>query len=132
MKTVFPQKDILALRDVADLCLVEDGAAIIPGLWSRVTGGHTRGHMSLIFKSGGQTALYPGDICPSSFHLRRMWHLGYDLYPVETRRRKPRLLSEAADDQWWVLWNHDPTLAVSRVARDPKREFIAVDGQPSL
>ena len=90
------------------------------------------GHLSLIFRSGGETACYPGDICPSTYHLRRMWHLAYDVLPLDTRRNKPLLLSEAAKNGWWLLWNHDPTTAVSRVAHDAKREFVAVDARPTL
>ena len=52
------------------------------------------GHMAMFFESGGQTAAYLGDICPSTAHLRRMWHLAYDTYPVDTRRCKPELLGE--------------------------------------
>jgi hypothetical protein len=61
-----------------------------------------------------------------------MWHLAYDTYPVETRRRKPELLARAAAEGWWVLWNHDPRVAVSRVAADAKREFVPVDARPAL
>jgi hypothetical protein len=61
-----------------------------------------------------------------------MWHLAYDTYPVETRRHKPELLGRAADEGWWLLWNHDPRWAVSRVVRDAKREFVAVDTHTSL
>jgi hypothetical protein len=59
--------------------------------------------------------------------MRRMWHTAYDTHPLETRRRKPALLGQAADEGYWVLWNHDPTVAASRVARHAKREFIATD-----
>jgi hypothetical protein len=61
-----------------------------------------------------------------------MWHLAYDTYPLETRRRKPALLGQAADEGWLVLWNHDPRVTASRVARDPKREFTCVDPEARL
>jgi hypothetical protein len=61
-----------------------------------------------------------------------MWHLAYDVLPLDTRRNKPKLLTEAAQCQWWMLWNHDPTCALSRVVRDEKREFVAVDARISL
>lgn len=132
LETAYPLPDILALRDTGRLTLVDDREPIVPGLCGRVTGGHTRGHLALMFESEGQTALYPGDVVPSTFHLRQMWHLAYDVYPLDTRRRKPALLGEAADQGWWILWNHDPTTAVSRVARDRKREFVTLDARPVL
>jgi glyoxylase-like metal-dependent hydrolase (beta-lactamase superfamily II) len=130
--SAYPIDDILPLYEAGLMMVVDDGHEFVPGLRGHITGGHTRGHMALFFESGGQTAAYLGDICPSTAHLRRMWHLAYDTFPVETRRRKPELLGRAADEQWWILWNHDPRVAVSRVARDAKREFIPVDPQPTL
>jgi glyoxylase-like metal-dependent hydrolase (beta-lactamase superfamily II) len=125
LQTAYPINDIEPLR--GRICLVEDGDNIVPGLRAVVSGGHTRGHLSLVFESQGEKAIYLGDICPSRAHMRRMWHLAYDTHPLDTRRHKPALLGQAADEGYWVLWNHDPTVAASRVARDPKREFIATD-----
>jgi len=132
LQTAYPSQDICSLGELTRPRLIEDGEEIVPGMFARTTGGHTRGHLSLMFRSNGHTACYPGDICPSTYHLRRMWHLSYDVYPLDTRRNKIQLLSEAADDQWWMLWNHDPTTAVSRVVRDTKREFIATETRKLL
>ncbi|MBX3438774.1 MAG: MBL fold metallo-hydrolase [Planctomycetaceae bacterium] len=132
LATAYPSADIDVLHQSESLRLIDDEEEIAPGLVGRITGGHTRGHMALLFESAGHTALYPCDLCPSSLHLRRMWHLAYDVYPLETRRQKPRLMGQAADGGWWVLWNHDPQMAVSRVERHPKREFVAVDARPNL
>jgi glyoxylase-like metal-dependent hydrolase (beta-lactamase superfamily II) len=114
------------------LVLVDGDVEIAPGLWTRVTGGHTRGHQAIIFESGGEVAIYIGDLCPAVSHVRRMWCAAYDLYPVDTRRRKPQLLGEAADHGWWVLWDHDPAIAISRVERHAKREFIIQEGRERL
>ena len=127
LATAYPSQEVLSLRELTRLRLLEDGEEVVPGLTSRMTGGHTEGHLSFLFHSNGQTACYPGDICPSTYHLRRMWHLSYDVFPLDTRRNKPRLLAEAAEGQWWMLWNHDPTAVVSRIVQDKKREFVAVD-----
>lgn len=130
LETAYPLDDILPLYDNGLMMILEDGQEIVPGLRCEVTGGHTRGHLACFFTSGGQTAAYLGDICPSTVHLRRMWHLAYDTYPLDTRRRKPELLTRAAQEGWWIFWNHDPRVAISRVAPDAKREFVAVDAIP--
>ncbi len=130
LETAYPMEDILPLYEAGLMLVVEDRQEIVPGLRGEVTGGHTRGHMALFFESGGQTAAYLGDICPSTVHLRRMWHLAYDTYPLDTRRRKPELLARAVDEQWWIMWNHDPRVSASRVVRDPKREFVPIEAHP--
>jgi glyoxylase-like metal-dependent hydrolase (beta-lactamase superfamily II) len=131
LQTAYPRNDIAPLRG-ARLRLVEDAEEIVPGLAARLTGGHTRGHLALVFHSDGQTAIYPGDLCPSRAHVRRMWHPAYDVCPLDTRRCKPELLGEAADGNWWILWNHDAGVAVSRLRRDSKREFVPLDARQRL
>ena len=130
LQTAYPLDEILPLQDA--ITLVDDGDQVVPGLSVRQTGGHTRGHLSLVFQSCGETAVFVGDICPSTAHLRRMWHLAYDTYPLQTRRYKPALLGEAADHNWWLLWYHDPTAAASRIVRHPKREFVVAESRVRL
>lgn len=127
LATAYPLDDILPLFDAGRMMVVDDGQELLPGLRCQVTGGHTRGHMSLFFQSGGQTGAYLGDICPSTAHLRRMWHLAYDTHPLDTRRRKPELLARAAAEGWWIAWNHDPRTPLSRIRDDAKKEFVAID-----
>ena len=132
VKTAYAMQDVMPLKE-AKLELIDDrsGLEIVPGLKAIHSGGHTRGHLSLRFESMNQSAMFIGDICPSRAHMRRMWHTAYDTLPLETRRRKPELLSTAAREGCWILWNHDPQLVASRVEVDPKREFVAVDGVPA-
>ena len=61
-----------------------------------------------------------------------MWHLAYDTYPIETRRRNRSSWLARRDEGWSILWNHDPRVTVSRVVRDAKREFVPVDPQAKL
>jgi glyoxylase-like metal-dependent hydrolase (beta-lactamase superfamily II) len=128
----YPTENFLPLAEAGQLVLVDGEVEIAPGLWTRPTGGHTRGHQALLFESGSEGALFLGDLCPIVAHVRRMWSDAYDLYPMETRRRKPELLGEAADRGWWVLWDHQPNIAVSRLSRHATREFVVSDPRASL
>jgi glyoxylase-like metal-dependent hydrolase (beta-lactamase superfamily II) len=126
----YTQQNFLPLEQSGQLVLTDGDVEILPGLSTRVTGGHTRGHQAVLIESAGGSALIPSDLCPAVTHLRRMWCTAYDLYPTETRRCKARLLGEAADGDWWVIWGHDPNVAVSRLERHGKGDFIAVDSRP--
>lgn len=125
-------EDFEPLEEAGQVVLIEGEVEIVPGLWTRPTGGHTRGHQARIFESAGQTALYPADLCPVTNHLRRLWSSAYELYPLELRRRKPQLLGEAADRGWWVVWDHDPKIGVSRLERHKSREFVLSDARAEL
>lgn len=132
LRTAYWTDNLAPLEDAGQVELIDDNAEILPGLRTCVTGGHTRGHLLVRFDGGGQTLAYIGDLCPTTAHLRRMWHTAYDVYPLDTRRRKPQLLAEAAERRWWVVWNHDAKVAVSRVQVHPKREFVIVEPNPIL
>lgn len=127
LETAYPQNNLLPLAEANLVELIDDGAQIVPGLRARLSGGHTRGHLSLVFESGGETGLFIGDICASSVHLHRMWNLSYDTFPLDSRRVKPQLLAEAAAGDWWVFWPHDPRVAGARLVTHPKKGFELVD-----
>jgi glyoxylase-like metal-dependent hydrolase (beta-lactamase superfamily II) len=132
LQTAYSLDNLLPLVERGQLVLLDDDPAIVPGLTAICTGGHTRGHLAVKFSSAGQTAFFIGDLCPTTAHLRRMWCTAYDVYPLETRRRKPVLLDEAAKRRWLVLWNHDPGVAAGFVACDPKREFVVEEPRDRL
>jgi glyoxylase-like metal-dependent hydrolase (beta-lactamase superfamily II) len=132
LRGAYPAEHFLPLAESGQLEFIEGDAEIVPGLRAMVTGGHTRWHQALIFESEGQTAIYLGDLCPMTASAPTMWGLAYDAYPLETRIRKPQLLGRAADAGWIVLWCHDPDVAASRVARDPRHEFAVVEPRARL
>jgi glyoxylase-like metal-dependent hydrolase (beta-lactamase superfamily II) len=128
----YATENFAALEASGQIVLLDGDVEIAPGLSTQVTGGHTRGHQAIVFRADGQTAIYPGDLCPVITHMRRLWCAAYDLYPLEVRRRKPEMLAAAADGDWWVLWDHDPAYAVSKVDRHKSREFIVRDARAQL
>ena len=84
LQTAYLLDNLLPLADGGQLVLLDGDPAIVPGLTAFCTGGHTRGHLAVKFCSAGQTAMFLGDLCPTTAHLRRMWCTAYDVYP---RRR---------------------------------------------
>lgn len=124
--------DLEPLEACGRLTLIEGDVELIDGLSTIATGGHTRGHQAIVLESQGQKAIYPADLCPMTAHVHRLWCMGYDLFPLETRRRKPLVLGQAADEDWLVLWDHDPDVVASRLARDPKRDFAIVEPLTAL
>jgi glyoxylase-like metal-dependent hydrolase (beta-lactamase superfamily II) len=96
-----------------------DGAGeIVPGISALPTPGHVPFHQSIVIRSGGETAVFLGDIVPTTPHLRLPWIMGYDLEPLRTLETKRALLAEAAADGWWFVFEHDPATAMARVSRD--------------
>jgi glyoxylase-like metal-dependent hydrolase (beta-lactamase superfamily II) len=132
LRGAYPPEHFLPLAEAGQVDFIEGDAEILPGLRAVVTGGHTRWHQALILESEGKTAAYVGDLCPMTGNMPSLWGLAYDAYPLETRLRKPAMLGQAADEGWIVVWCHDPDAAASRVARDPRREFVPVEPRARL
>ena len=76
------------------------------------------------------SAVYFGDVVPTTRHLRAAYNMAYDLDPYQTMARKLELLERACDDSWLVVWDHDPDVAVGRVVRDQRGEFAVVPVHP--
>lgn len=118
--------DLIHLQALADAELISpvDGAVeICPGIRALPTGGHTKGHQALIIESRGETALFLADLCPMRAHLRMLWCMAYDVDVLETRRRKPAVLRQAAESNWLAIFDHDPDIVGGRLVRDEKQEF---------
>ncbi|MFI5208348.1 MAG: MBL fold metallo-hydrolase, partial [Gemmatimonadales bacterium] len=107
--------------DAGRLLLIEGELDVLPGIRAMPTPGHVPWHQSILIGSGGEHALFLGDMCPTSAHLPAPWIMGYDVEPLVTLATKKRVLKQAADEGWWLIFEHDASVARARVAADPKR-----------
>ncbi|EQD30249.1 metal dependent hydrolase, partial [mine drainage metagenome] len=74
--------------------LVSGSARISGDISVTRTGGHSIGHQVAFFSVIGRKYLYPGDIFPSSFHIRPTHIPAIDSYPVDTLHWKKLLLKK--------------------------------------
>jgi glyoxylase-like metal-dependent hydrolase (beta-lactamase superfamily II) len=106
------------------LHLVDGITEIYPGIQVMNTGGHTRGHQVVHISSGGQTALYTGDLIPTSSHLKIPYVAGVDLFPLETMERKEQMIQRAVQENWLVLFGHDTEIDGGYLSRDSKGKVL--------
>jgi glyoxylase-like metal-dependent hydrolase (beta-lactamase superfamily II) len=128
----YPLENLLPLRETGQLKLVDGNVVLTPGIRAIVTGGHTAGHMSVVIESDDQTAVFLADLCPTWRHLRTLWCMAYDVDLLQTRRMKPKLLGEIADNGWLALSDHDDQHAAARIARDSRQDFVVTESIPVL
>lgn len=100
--------------------LLDGPGEILPGISAMLTPGHVPWHQSIVLTSGGETAVFLGDIIPTSAHLPLPYIMGYDLEPLRTLETKRTLLAEAVRGGWRFIFEHDPTVAMGRVVADGK------------
>jgi len=100
--------------------LLEGDGEILPGIRARVTPGHVPWHQVLLIESGGETAVFVGDLFPTIAHLPLPWIMGYDLEPLRTLESKRAFLADAVAGGWQMIFEHDPRVAMGRPVREGK------------
>jgi glyoxylase-like metal-dependent hydrolase (beta-lactamase superfamily II) len=93
---------------------------IVKGIRVIPTPGHTPFHQSILIESVGERALYLGDLAPTAAHLPLPWIMGYDVEPLVTLETKRRILKQAMEEDWLLIFEHDATTAWGRVEHDGK------------
>jgi glyoxylase-like metal-dependent hydrolase (beta-lactamase superfamily II) len=96
---------------------------LLPGVSVVVTEGHTRHHQSIKIESEGQVAFYLGDLIPTVSHLPLPYIMGYDLYPLQTLETKRWVLDRALNENWLLVFEHDPRVLMGRVRKDIEGKF---------
>ncbi|HEX9310005.1 MAG TPA: MBL fold metallo-hydrolase [Gemmatimonadaceae bacterium] len=91
---------------------------IVKGIRVVATPGHTPFHQSILIESSGERALYLGDLVPTHAHLPLPWIMGYDVEPLVTLETKRRILKQALEEQWLLIFEHDATVAWGKVEHD--------------
>ncbi len=108
------------VEEAGRLELVIGEVEVVPGIRVRRTPGHTPHHQSVLVSSGGETACFLADVIPTSAHLPLPWIMGYDVEPLVTLESKRALLAQAREEEWLLIFEHDPEIAWGRL--DPHQE----------
>jgi len=112
------------LADRGVLQLVDEDAAIMPGVRVRRTGGHTMHHQIILIESAGKTAVFAADLLPTAAHLPEVWVMGYDLFPLDTLDFKRAFLREAVEREYLILFEHDPDIAAGYIREKDGKRYI--------
>jgi glyoxylase-like metal-dependent hydrolase (beta-lactamase superfamily II) len=112
--------NFVPLRDAGVLDLIEGEREIVQGIRVIASPGHVPFHQSVVIESGGETALFLADVMPTSAHVPLPWIMGYDVEPLVTLESKRRILAQAAEREWLMVFEHDATVPWGRVRHDGK------------
>ena len=127
LKAAYSSELLRPLKDADLLTLLDGDSSIIDGIRVCVTPGHTPWHQSVVIESDDQTAVYLGDLCPTTRHLPMGWCMSFDVDLLEVRRQKHQWLSRITEKEWWALFDHDPDFAAARLAPDHRKQFRAIE-----
>jgi glyoxylase-like metal-dependent hydrolase (beta-lactamase superfamily II) len=106
-KGSYRSDDFKPLEDAGLLEIIDGDTEIVPGVWAKVTGGHTSHHQVITWESDGNKGVFFADIIPTMSHLSPPWVMGYDHFPLQTCDLKNEWLQKAAQEQWLVVFDHE-------------------------
>lgn len=106
--------------------LLDGDCDLLPEVQLRVMPGHNRDMMVVIARSEGETWCHFADLIPYAAQVSPAWVSGFDLFPLETIANKTELLTQAARENWWCSFGHDPGAAFAKIEQRDKQFRLKV------
>lgn len=100
-------ENIFPIIESGRLRLVNGDCELFPGFSVRLCYGHTPGLMIPIIKYKNRVIVYTGDLIPTTAHLPLIWNMSYDIESLKTIEEKEKLLNEALDGDYILVFQHD-------------------------
>jgi len=131
----FRTEDFSLLRGDDRLALVDGPTEILPGVRVTQISGHTPGQQMVEFHTGAGVLVYCGDLIPFMSQLHVPWIMGFDLNPLLTVTEKKQFLTRAVEDDYVLVFEHDPLHEAATVRYEdgrfqPGEVFFLAEGRP--
>ncbi len=108
-RATYLEENLLPLEEAGVLELLEGELAVTPEVTIVPTPGHTEDHAAVVLTSGGETAIYIGDVVQHSEQLKRTaWVSAFDLLPLVSMETKKRIVERAIREQALIVSVHCP------------------------
>jgi glyoxylase-like metal-dependent hydrolase (beta-lactamase superfamily II) len=85
-------------------------AAFTDNISIRFVDGHTEAMMLPQIEYKGRTIVYMADLLPSAGHIPMPYIMAYDMFPLTTLKEKKSFLTEAANNNYILFFEHDPLI----------------------
>ncbi|KUG24811.1 beta-lactamase-like [hydrocarbon metagenome] len=82
--------------------------------------GHTIAQQLIKLSDGNQTYLYAADLIPFYSQIPIVYLMSYDIYPLKTIAEKNKYLSLAVEEDWKIIFGHDPNIAMATIQKTDK------------
>lgn len=115
------------VQEAGKFDFIQGEQEIVPGVRVFPTPGHTPHHQSVLIESEGQTACYLADVMPTAAHVPAAWIMGYDVEPLVTFETKKKLLQRAQEEEWLLVFEHDPAIAWGFLTKEERPALSPVE-----
>lgn len=108
-KATFLKENILPMQETGALHFTDkEERAFGNAIELFYANGHTEKMIMPKIKQGEKTYLFIADTVPSHAHVPIPYVMGYDIRPLQTMTEKEQLLKQVADNNWTIIFDHDP------------------------
>ncbi len=115
------------LGRTGQLELVDGDREIAPGVHFLAAPGHTADHAMIVLASGGETAIYTGDLAQHAVQLERLaWISAFDVLPLVSLETKRQFAARAIREHALIISAHAVFPGAGRLTeQDGRRAFVA-------
>lgn len=119
-KASFLRENILPLQESGQLQFLTERPFPFSAITLHYVDGHTEKMALPIFQINGRSVAFMADLIPSSAHVPLPYVMSYDVRPLLTMQEKTDLLQRAADENWLLVFEHDPVVEAATVQHTDK------------
>ncbi len=119
-KASFLKDNILPIKESGQLQLIDPKQDFMKGISFIEVNGHTEAMMLPLIEYNGNTLAYMADLIPSAGHLPIPYVMGYDVRPLDTLHEKAAVLNKALENNWLLMFEHDPIIECVNLERTEK------------
>ena len=118
----FLEENFLPLMDSGRLNLIDDDyeSSFLRDFSLRMCLGHTPGLMIPVIRYKGKTIVYTGDLIPTTAHIPLIWNMSYDIESLKTIEEKKQILTEAFENNYILVFQHDEKVECCTLEMTPK------------
>lgn len=109
------KENMMPVFEAGKLKLVESDVSLCDEVLLKVMNGHTVEQLVPYVFTPKETFVYTGDVIPMMANLPLAWVAAYDTFPITSMKDKEQLLSEAAEKNQVLFFEHDAYTECCRV-----------------
>jgi glyoxylase-like metal-dependent hydrolase (beta-lactamase superfamily II) len=116
-RATYLAENLLPLEEAGVLDLIDGETVVTPEITVVPTRGHTEDHASVVLSSGGETAIYIGDMVQHHVQLERTaWVSSFDILPLVSMETKKRIVERAIRERAIIVSVHSPFPGLGRMS----------------
>ncbi len=127
----FMKENYVPIKDEGKLNLIDGPGELFPNIEMVILNGHTPFMQAPKINDDRDILFYCADLFPTATHIPLPYIMGYDVEPMKTLAEKKDILPRAADENWTLLFEHDPAHITGKVERT-ERGFKFGQGDQAL